>query len=151
MSAVPDELNISAEEYRELAGKEKTAPPLLRNTVTAFISGGAICVLGQAIQNLYIALGFKPEEAANPTVATVIFLAALLTGLGVFDHLAHLTGAGTAIPVTGFANSLTAAALEFKKEGLVLGVGSRMFSLAGSVILFGVITAFIVGLISAFF
>ncbi len=84
-------------------------------------------------------------------MATVIFLAALLTGLGVFDHLAAFTGAGTAIPVTGFANSVTSAALEFKKEGLVLGIGSKMFSLAGSVILFGVVTAFVVGMISALF
>ncbi len=151
MPPVPEELNITAAEYRELAQKEKPAPPLLRNSLTAFISGGAICVLGQAIQNGFIALGLKPEEAANPTVAAVILLASLLTGLGVFDRLAHLTGAGTAIPVTGFANSVTSAALEFKKEGLVLGIGSRMVARAGTVILFGVITAFIVGLISAIF
>ncbi len=151
MPAVPEELNITAGEYGELAKQEKTAPPLLRNSLVAFVSGGAVCVLGQALQNGYIALGFKAEEAANPTVATVIFLAALLTGLGVFDHLAAFTGAGTAIPVTGFANSVTSAALEFKKEGLVLGIGSKMFSLAGSVILFGVVTAFVVGMISALF
>ncbi len=149
MPAVPGELNITAEEYRELAKKEKTAPPLLRNSLIAFISGGAVCVFGQALQNGYIALGFRAEEASNPTVATVIFLASLLTGLGVFDHLAAFAGAGAAIPVTGFANSVTSAALEFKREGLVLGIGSKMFSLAGSVILFGVITAFVVGIISA--
>lgn len=149
MPAVPDELNISAEEYRELAKKEKTAPPLLRNAVSAFFTGGAVCLLGQAIQNAYIALGFEPHVASNPTVATVIFLAALLTGLGIFDHLAGFAGAGIAVPVTGFANSVTAAALEFKKEGLVLGTGSKMFSLAGAIVLFGVLTAFVVGLISA--
>ncbi len=151
MAAVPKELNISAEEYRELAEQEKTAPPLLRNALTAFVSGGAVCLLGQVIQNAYIALGFEPEVASNPTVATVVFLAALLTGLGIFDHLAGFAGAGTAVPVTGFANSVTSAALEFKKEGLVLGIGSKMFSLAGTIILFGVITAFVVGLISALF
>ncbi|NMD33217.1 MAG: stage V sporulation protein AC [Firmicutes bacterium] len=151
MAAVPEELKITAEEYRELARKEKPPPPLLFNALTAFFSGGAVCLLGQVIQNGYIAFGFSPEEAANPTVVTVIFIASLLTGLGLFDHLANLTGAGTAVPVTGFANSLTAAALEFKKEGLVLGIGSKMFSQAGSVILFGVVTAFVVGLISALF
>lgn len=149
MAAVPDELKITAEEYHQMARKEKPAPPLLRNALTAFVSGGLICLLGQVIQNIYIAFGFNPEEASNPTVVTVIFLASLLTGLGLFDRLAGITGAGTAVPVTGFANSLTAAALEFKKEGLVLGIGSKIFSLAGSVLLFGVVTAFIVGLISA--
>jgi len=93
----------------------------------------------------------NPEDAANSTVAAVILLASLLTGLGLFDRLARFAGAGLAVPVTGFANSVTSAALEFKKEGLVLGIGSRMFSLAGTVILFGVITAFVVGLISAIF
>lgn len=151
MASSPKELKITAAEYRRLAATEKPAPPLLRNAVTAFISGGAICLLGQAIQNGYLALGFSAEEVSNPTVITVIFLASLLTGLGLFDRLAGFTGAGTAVPVTGFANSLTAAALEFKKEGLVLGVGSKIFSLAGSVLLFGVVTAFIVGLISALF
>ena len=151
MAGAPEELKITAAEYRRLAAKEKPAPLLLRNAVTAFFSGGAICLLGQAIQNSYIALGFNPEEVANPTVITVIFLASLLTGLGLFDRLACFTGAGTAVPVTGFANSLTAAALEFKKEGLVLGVGAKIFSLAGSILLFGVVTAFFVGLISALF
>lgn len=84
-------------------------------------------------------------------MAAVILLASLLTGLGLFDRLARFAGAGLAVPVTGFANSVTSAALEFKKEGLVLGIGSKMFSLAGTVILFGVITAFVVGLISAIF
>ena len=149
MAAVPEELKITAEEYRQMAKKARPAPPLLRNALIAFVSGGLICLLGQVIQNIYIAFGFSPEEASNPTVVTVIFLASLLTGLGLFDRLAGITGAGTAVPVTGFANSLTAAALEFKKEGLVLGMGSKIFSLAGSVLLFGVVTAFVVGLISA--
>ncbi|NLA04714.1 MAG: stage V sporulation protein AC [Firmicutes bacterium] len=149
MAAVPEELKITAEEYRQMAKKARPAPPLLRNALIAFVSGGFICLLGQVIQNIYIAFGFNPEEASNPTVVTVIFLASLLTGLGLFDRLAGITGAGTAVPVTGFANSLTAAALEFKKEGLVLGMGSKIFSLAGSVLLFGVVTAFVVGLISA--
>ena len=151
MASSPEELKISVAEYRRLAAGEKPAPLLLRNALTAFVSGGAICLLGQAIQNSYIAFGFTPAEAANPTVVTVIFLASLLTGLGLFDRLAGFTGAGTAVPVTGFANSLTAAALEFKKEGLVLGVGAKIFSLAGSVLLFGVVTAFVVGLFSALF
>jgi stage V sporulation protein AC len=149
MPSIPPELNITEEDYQRMAQQETPKPPLLRNAIIAFISGGLICLLGQFIQNLYIAFGFSSTDAANPTVATMVFLAALLTGLGLFDNIARWTGAGTAIPVTGFANSMTSAALEFKKEGLVLGIGSKMFSLAGSVIVFGVVTAFIVGLISA--
>ncbi|HHW74148.1 MAG TPA: stage V sporulation protein AC [Firmicutes bacterium] len=151
MAAVPDELKVTAEEYRRMVGREKPPPPLLQNALKAFFSGGTICLLGQVIQNIYIAFGFSPEDASNPTVVTVIFFAALFTGLGLFDRLALFAGAGTAVPVTGFSNSLTAAALEFKKEGAVLGIGARIFSLAGSVLLFGVVTAFVVGLISALF
>lgn len=117
----------------------------------AFLSGGMICLLGQIIQNLYSRFGFTTQEAANATVSTVIFIGSLLTGLGVFDKIAAFAGAGSAVPVTGFANSVTSAALEFKKEGLVAGLCSKMFSLAGSVIVFGVMTAFVVGILKALF
>lgn len=99
--------------------------------------------------NFYIFLGVPSQQAGNPTVATIIFIAAVLTGLGAFDNIANLAGAGTAVPITGFANSVVSMAIEFKREGWVLGTGSKMFTLAGSVIMFGVVTAFIVGLISA--
>lgn len=136
--------------YQALANAKKTKPKLAKNLVLAFLFGGGICTLGQLIQNMYIQLfNFPPERAGDPTTATVIFLSGLLTTLGVFDKIARHAGAGTAVPVTGFANSVVSAALEFKREGLVLGVGSKMFILAGSVIVFGVVTAFIVGLISA--
>ncbi|MGI6309056.1 MAG: stage V sporulation protein AC [Dethiobacteria bacterium] len=124
-------------------------PPLVKNVLQAFFFGGTICLLGQFILNLYIFLGVPLQQAGNPTVATVIFIAAVLTGLGVFDNIANLAGAGTAVPVTGFANSVTSMAIEFKREGWVLGTGAKMFALAGSVIMFGVVTAFIIGLISA--
>ncbi len=124
-------------------------PPLAKNTIMAFLVGGLVCVLGQFILNLYTALGVPAEEAANPTVATVIFIAALLTGFGVFDNLARYGGAGLAVPVTGFANSVTAMAIEFRREGLVLGTGAKMFGLAGPIIVFGVMTAFVIGIISA--
>ncbi|MEW5922068.1 MAG: stage V sporulation protein AC [Bacillota bacterium] len=124
-------------------------PPLVKNILVAFFAGGIVCLLGQFILNIYISLGVPVEQAGNPTVATVIFLAALLTGFGVFDNIARLAGAGLAVPVTGFANSVTSMAIEFRREGLVLGTGSKMFALAGSIIVFGVVTAFVVGLISA--
>jgi len=149
VASIPPELNITEDDYKRMVTQALPKPVLWRNSVTAFLSGGATCLLGQFIQNLFLAAGFSSVDAANPTVATMIFLASLLTGLGLYDRIARWTGAGTAIPVTGFANSMTAAAMEFKKEGLVLGVGAKMFTLAGSVIIFGVVTAFVVGLISA--
>ncbi len=124
-------------------------PPLLRNIIYAFLFGGLVSILGQALLVLYLALGVSQEQAGNPMVATVIFIASLLTAIGVFDRVSNIAGAGLAIPVTGFANSVTAMAMEFKREGLVLGTGAKMFSLAGPVIMFGVVTAFIIGIISA--
>jgi len=140
---------ISAREYKQLDQKAKPKPALARNLILAFLSGGSISVLGQAVSNFFISLGFSSQEAGNPTTAVFIFMGALLTGLGVFDKIANFAGAGVVVPVTGFANSITSAALEFKREGFVLGVGSKMFVLAGSVITFGVVTAFIVGIIAS--
>ncbi|MDO9535918.1 MAG: stage V sporulation protein AC [Bacillota bacterium] len=124
-------------------------PPLLKNILYAFFFGGLISVIGQLILGMYISFGVPQEQAGNPTVATIILIAALLTGFGVFDDIAKVAGAGIAIPVTGFANSVASMAIEFRREGLVLGTGSKMFSLAGSVIVFGVVTAFMIGIISA--
>lgn len=132
--------------------KEKSPKiPVIRNCIVAFIVGGGICVIGQFIKEFYIQLGFDPEKAGDPTTATIILIAAVLTGLGVFDKIAQFCGAGTAVPVTGFANSMVSAALEFRSEGLVLGVGCKMFSLAGTVIVYGTVTAFFAGIIHALF
>lgn len=124
-------------------------PPLYRNIILAFVFGGIVSIIGQLFLDLFIWAGLPEQEAGNPTVAVIIFLAALITGFGVFDRIARIAGAGVAIPVTGFANSVTAMAIEFKREGLVQGTGSKMFTLAGSIIVFGVVTAFVIGLISA--
>lgn len=127
----------------------KPKPPLLKNIILAFFFGGLISVIGQLLLVMYIFFGVPQEQAGNPTVSTIILIAALLTGFGVFDDIARVAGAGIAIPVTGFANSVTSMAIEFRREGLVLGTGAKMFGLAGSVIVFGVVTAFIIGIISA--
>lgn len=149
MNTVSNQENYKSQySYTQKINQNRPAPPLLKNLVMAFLIGGIICVIGQAILNLYIYLGFSPTEAANPTVATVIFLAALATGLGVYKKLGRFAGAGSFIPVTGFANAVTSAAMEFKKEGLIQGIGSKMFILAGSVIVYGVVTAFVIGIIS---
>lgn len=144
-----EELLVEKKWLDEWSKQKKPRPPLYKNLISAFLAGGAVCLFGQLILDLFISLGVPEEQAGNPTVATVIFIAAVLTGLGVFDKIARIAGAGLAVPVTGFANSVTSMAIEFKREGLVLGTGSKMFALAGSVIVFGVVTAFIIGLISA--
>ncbi|MGI6357296.1 MAG: stage V sporulation protein AC [Bacillota bacterium] len=134
-------------EYQQLAKRKQLKIPVLRNVIVAYLVGGLICVIGQAISKFYLGLGFKPDEVGSPTAATLIFISSVLTGLGVYDVLGQFAGAGSAVPVTGFANSVVSAALEFKREGLVLGVGAKMFSLAGPVIAYGAVTAFFVGLI----
>jgi len=144
-----DELLLEKKWLNNWTRQNKPRPPLVKNIISAFLAGGLVCLFGQIILNIFIGLGVPEEQAGNPTVATIIFIAAVLTGLGVFDKIAKIAGAGLAVPVTGFANSVTSMAIEFKREGLVLGTGSKMFALAGSVIVFGVVTAFFIGIISA--
>lgn len=135
----------SQQQYQDLAKKRDPGRPVLKNCILAFLSGGTICLLGQLISTFYMRFfDFTEKTAGDPTVATLIFLSALLTGLGVYDHIAQWAGAGTIIPVTGFANAVTSSAIEHRSEGFVLGVGGNMFKLAGSVIVFGVFSAFII-------
>jgi len=144
-------ISISEQEYKKVAKKHEPARPIWGNCVKAFFVGGTICLIGQAIQQAFMA-GFDmtSKQAANPTVAVMILISVILTCLGVYDKIAQWAGAGTAVPVTGFANSMCSAALEHRAEGLVLGVGANMFKLAGSVIVFGVVAAFIIGVVYAF-
>lgn len=145
-------LSVEQKRYTEMVNGLAPRPAYLRDAALAFLFGGLVSVLGQLFTDFYrIVLHLDAVKAGNPAVATMILLAALLTGLGVFDKIARYAGAGLAVPVTGFANSMVSEALEFKREGLVLGVGSKLFALAGSIITFGVVTAFIIGLIYAIF
>lgn len=140
-------LNMSPKEYQSFAKEKVPKSNLFVNCLKAFLIGGAICCFGQAIMEMYIHFfHFTKEDAGDPTVATLIFLAVLLTSLGVYDKFGQFAGAGSAVPVTGFANSMCSASLEYRSEGLVLGVGSNMFKLAGSVIVFGTVAAFLVGI-----
>ncbi len=135
-------------QYQQLQKKHELKRPVLKNCLKAFLVGGIICVIGQAISYFYIYFfNFTEQTSGNPTVATMVFFAMLLTGFGVYDHLAQVGGAGSAVPVTGFGNAVISAAIEHRTEGYVLGVGGNMFKLAGSVILFGVFSAFVVALI----
>lgn len=136
------------QEYQDFAKDREPKRPVFKNCIRAFLVGGLICSIGQVLQWLFITyLGFTNETAGNPTSAILIITSILLTGLGVYDHIAQWAGAGTAVPVTGFANTMASAAIEYRTEGYVLGVGGNMFKLSGSVIVFGTFSAFIVALI----
>lgn len=137
-----------AQKYQAFLKERETKRPVFKNCLKAFLVGGFICFIGQIISTFYINFfDFTEQTAGNPTTATLIFITMLLTGFGLYDKIAQFAGAGTAVPVTGFGNSVISAAIEHRPEGFVLGVGANMFKLAGSVILFGVFSAFVIALI----
>jgi stage V sporulation protein AC len=141
-------LTPAQQEYQDLAKDIEPKRPVFKNCIKAFLVGGTICLLGQFIQWLFINyFGFTEKNAGDPTVAVLIIISVLFTGFGVYDHIAQWAGAGTAIPVTGFANTMASAAIEYKTEGYVLGVGGNMFKLSGPVITYGVFSAFVVAII----
>lgn len=141
-------LTPTQQKYQDFAKAREPQRPVIKNCIHAFLIGGTICAIGQGFQMMYIKyFNFNEITASNPTVATLIIIAVLATGFGVYDHLAQWAGAGSAVPVTGFANSIASAAIEHRSEGFVLGVGGNMFKLAGSVIAYGVFSAFVVALI----
>ncbi|MCG7334267.1 stage V sporulation protein AC [Sporosarcina sp. ACRSM] len=139
---------MDEKKYAKLEQGMSPKTPLVRNMVFAFLTGGTICLIGQFISLFYMSFfDFTERTASNPTVATMIFIAMLLTGFGLYKKIGQFGGAGSAVPITGFSNAVVSAAIEHKSEGYVLGVGGNMFKLAGSVILFGVFSAFAVALI----
>ncbi|MFC4322371.1 stage V sporulation protein AC [Litchfieldia salsa] len=141
-------LTPTKQEYYQFEKERETKRPVFANCIKAFIIGGIICSIGQAIQLFYIYnFNFTQQTAGNPTVATIIFITMLLTGFGVYDRIAQFAGAGSAVPVSGFGNAVISACIEHRTEGFVLGVGGNMFKLAGSVVLFGTFSAFVVALI----
>lgn len=138
-------------EYLQLVNSLKPKPPYLKNLIMAFLVGGLICLLGQFILNFYISIGLDIEkEAPSATSATLVFLGAFLTGLGVYDQIGKRAGAGSIVPITGFANSIVAPAMEFKSEGYVFGVAAKMFVVAGPVLVYGITTSALIGLIYYF-
>ncbi|MFC5588639.1 stage V sporulation protein AC [Sporosarcina soli] len=139
---------MDEKKYAKLEQDMSPKTPLVRNMFFAFLTGGTICLIGQFISLFYMSFfDFTERTASNPTVATMIFIAMLLTGFGIYKKIGQFGGAGSAVPITGFSNAVVSAAIEHKSEGYVLGVGGNMFKLAGSVILFGVFSAFAVALI----
>ncbi len=144
-------VNMTNQEYRKYVARRCPPSPLGRDMFRAFLSGGLICALGQGILALWSLAGLEEENAAGATSVTLIFLGVLLTGLGVYDRLAKFCGAGTLVPITGFANSIASPALEFKSEGFVAGMAAKMFVIAGPVLVYGLSASVVYGLVLVLF
>lgn len=141
-------MTTTEQQYDALISSIEPKRPILKNCIRAFLVGGAICTIGQILQWIFINyFNFDEKTSVGPTYLILIFLAALFTGLGVYDHLSQWAGSGTAVPITGFANSIASASIEHKSEGFVLGVAGNMFQLAGAIIVYGVFAAFVVATI----
>ena len=144
-------MDMTDREYREYVKKKQPRSPLGRDVLRAFWVGGLICVLGQALTDAGTAwLHLTASSASGFASVTLVFLTALLTGIGIFDRIARYAGAGTVVPITGFANAMTSPAMEFKPEGWVLGTGARLFTIAGPVLVYGISASVIVGILYYF-
>ena len=138
---------MTEREYGKLVKEASPNSPMGKDCLYAFVIGGLICTLGQCFVNFYTWLGLEKQDASTAASMSLVVLSALLTGLSLYDNIAKVAGAGTLVPITGFANSITAPAVEFKTEGFILGVGAKMFTIAGPVIVYGVSASVIYGLI----
>ena len=138
---------FTKQEYGKYVDKKSPNSKLLRNILRAFFVGGLICTIGQVFFNLFRYKGLDAEISSSLTAMTMIFLGALFTGLNIYDELGRYAGAGSIVPITGFANSIVSPAMEYKSEGYILGVGARMFLIAGPVIVYGVSASVVAGFI----
>ena len=138
---------MTEKEYGKLVKDLSPKSPMWRDCLMAFFVGGLICTLGQLAINGYTALGLEKQDASTAASMSLVALSALLTGLSLYDNIAKHAGAGTLVPITGFANSVAAPAVEFKTEGFILGVGAKMFTIAGPVIVYGVSASVVYGFI----
>lgn len=144
-------MKFTKKEYNRYVADLAPKSPLAKDLVCSFCIGGLICALGQLILNGYTALGLSEQDAAAATSVSLVFLSAVLTGLSVYDDIAKFAGAGTLVPITGFANAVVSPAIEFKAEGFVTGMAAKMFLIAGPVIVYGTAASVIYGLILAIF
>lgn len=140
-------MNMTNDEYLQYSDSHQPRSKCALNTAKAFLVGGLICCAGQALLSFYSSLGLDKQAAGSAVSVTLIFLGAVATGLGIYDRLAKFAGAGTLVPITGFANSMVAPALEFKTEGLISGTAAKMFVIAGPVIVYGTAASVLYGLI----
>lgn len=141
------EKTLTKKEYEKYVDSISPKSKLGRNIFRAFVVGGLICVLGQVVTNLLTGMGIDKETSASLTSVVMIFLGVLFTGLNVYDELGRFAGAGSIVPITGFANSIVSPAMEFKSEGYVMGVGAKMFVVAGPVIVYGILASVVAGII----
>ncbi|MCL6559151.1 MAG: stage V sporulation protein AC [Firmicutes bacterium] len=139
------------QEYEKMVKQIKPKPRIWRNIFWAFVVGGSICLVGQFILSYFRAQGLEINDAGAATAATLVFVAAFLTGIGVYDEVSRFGGAGGIVPITGFANSMVSPAMEYRTEGLVFGVGAKLFTIAGPVLVWGIFTAWAAGILYYFF
>lgn len=138
---------LSSDEYKKMGEKAVPKTKCARNLTGAFLIGGTICAFGQFLLNLYLKMGLSTPEASTWCSITLVGISAVLTGIGVYDKIAKFGGGGTLVPITGFANAVVSPAMEFKSEGFVLGLGVKIFSIAGPVIVYGVLSSVAYGII----
>ena len=138
-------MKVTKQEYSEMTKQASPNSKLLLNCIKAFLIGGTICTIGQGFTEMYIAFNLSEDNARTLTSVSLVFLGGLLTSIGVYDNIAKHGGAGTLVPITGFANSIVAPAIEFKSEGYVLGLGAKMFVIAGPVLVYGITASVIFG------
>ena len=144
-------MNMTPKEYNRYVARLAKKSPLGKDLLNSFLIGGLICVIGQLIMNGYTALELSEQDAAAATSVSLVFLSAVLTGLSVYDDLAKIAGAGTLVPITGFANAVVSPAIEFKAEGFVTGMAAKMFIIAGPVIVYGTVASVLYGVILVIF
>lgn len=140
-------MDMSKKEYAKYVKQHEPRSPHLKNFIKAYVIGGFICALGQGFIRLYSYLGASKEDASALASISLVLLSALLTGFGLYDKIAKHAGAGTLVPITGFANSIVSESIEFKTEGYILGVGAKMFTLAGPVIVYGTAASVLYGFV----
>ena len=138
-------MNIGSEKYKQYADAHAPKSRVVRNSLMAFLFGGLICAVAEALTRLYVTFGMARDDAGLLTSVTLIFVAAVLTAAGVFDNIAKVAGAGTLVPITGFANSVVSAAVDSRDEGFVLGLGAKIFTVAGPVLLYGTLAGAVCG------
>jgi len=138
---------MNKKEYSEYVKSKAQKSPIIKNCTFAFLIGGLICLLGHGLKNLFLYLDMDERTASSLVSVTLIFVTVLLTGIGIFDNIARVAGAGTVVPITGFANAISSSAIDNKSEGFVLGVGAKIFTVAGPVIVFGLLSGAIYGVI----
>lgn len=142
---------MNNKEYQKYAEQKVQKPKYLRNIVTAFLVGGSICFVGQIIRNILFRFDLSEQSVATGTAIILVFIGSFLTGIGVYDEIGKFGGAGAAVPITGFANSIVAPAMEYKREGFIFGVAAKMFTIAGPVLVYGIGSSVLVGILYLIF